>query len=149
MALGAPLTLAEELEVDGGKLDLNLQKAQQACAKLLCFVLSKDPEVYPKSATELTLGDLTAGTVEILHLQAKPSSLQAQIKKSDTITHLLDIIRGVEGPIDFEIIEGPMKQGDLAALPEPFRPKGILATSFKMSFAVIPADDAKHDVVMH
>ena len=142
MALGEPMSLAEELEVDAGKVELNLQKAWHSCAKLKCFI-TKVPESHPNSTD-----DLTAGVVKILHLPARPAPLASTMKPGDTVTHLLDLILGVEGPIDFDMIKGLMLQGDIAALPEPFKPKGIIAAAFKMNLAIIPSD-GKYIVVKY
>ena len=48
--------------------------------------------------------------------------------------------------MDLALIKGLLTHGDNAALPDPKRPKGVIASLFKMRVAVGPQKDGTHDI---
>ena len=138
---GAPLLLADELETDPGKVALNLEKAAQACAKLRCYTW-QSPDVHPPGAPVVA----PAGMVKLLHMPLKQPPFEHQIKSGDKVVHLFDAILDHEEDVDLALIKGLLAQGDYAGLPDPIRPKGVIASLFKMSVAVVRNDNGKHDI---
>ena len=134
-SIGAPETLAEQLEIEKGGNPIDYDLASKIVGALRVKKLLV-PDTSDPRPPLCNFVDLPVKTVD--PWQDKHNAI-----------HFLDVILGFEGLVDHDKIKGLMLQNKVGDLGVPFSPKAAIAVPFAMNLCILKKEDGTHDIYKH
>lgn len=136
--IGAPETLAEFVQIE-----INPDKS------ITLANIASAIKTYPlnnKLKSKVVASGKHAGVGSVRGVDLPVKQAIGPYRDSFAITHFIDCIMGWEGDFDWELILANIQQGNVAQLPEPFKPKETIANGFVLNMSIIKQGNNKYDI---